>query len=165
MKNSRTLMLITAVVPLFASDCTSPRVADGTAGPTTAQRVLIDGWTIAHPGWRVAMPADNPKIAELHRAGIPAPDSPYFVTNAAAGGDGSFAVALVKADSFKVFYGRWDGSNYMPLGEVTSVEWLDRARLMLHADTLDIGQLSSDDIFTFVWDSQMKAMRPKLATP
>lgn len=118
---------------------------------TPAQRVVLNTLVQTHPGWRLAQSTDNTKIPELRRAGVAPPQRPYF-SSTGEHTDGSFAVALVKSDTFKVFYVPWASGTYATPIEVTTATWLNRGQLLLRGDTLEIGPLASDEIFTFVWD-------------
>lgn len=126
---------------------------------TAAQRGVVDSLLAQNQGWRRAQSTDNTKIPELKKAGVAVPERPYFVSTSPTS-DGSFAIALVKADSFRVFYVRREATQYLGPQEVTSAGWLNRGQLILRGDTLEIAPLASDEIFTFVWNEQAKAMRP-----
>ncbi len=137
--------------------CGSPIREPLQAQESANQRAVVDVLVRANPGWRRAVQADNTKIPEMKRTGVAVPEHPYFASGAAAT-DGSFAVGLVKADTFKVFYSRWDSGKYSPPREVTSAVWLSRGQIILRSDTLEIAPLASDEIFTYVWDARRHAM-------
>lgn len=108
-------------------------------------------------GWRRAVPADNTKLPELRRAGVPAPEQPYFAAET-PGVDGSFAFALIKTDTFRVYYSRWANGRYSSPQEVGAVTWLNRGQLIVRGDTLEIAPLASDEIFSYVWNGARHAM-------
>jgi hypothetical protein len=135
--------------------CSTPIHEPLNAQESASQRAVIDALLRRSPIWRRAISADNTKIPEMRRAGVPIPEHPYF---ASSGTEGSFAVALVKADTFKVFYSRRESGKYSQPREVTSAVWLNRGQLAVRADTLEIVPLASDEIFTYVWSARRHAM-------
>ena len=150
------------LVALASMGCAHHAAVPEDIHATPSQRKVLDSLITGNPGWRLARASDNRRIPELQRAGVPVPPEPYFTATDTGGGEGSFAAALVKSDTFSVFYVRRDGQHYRTPQRVTTADWLDRGRIVLQGDTLQVGPLSSDQIFTFVWNplSQAMTLRP-----
>jgi hypothetical protein len=132
--------------------------ADPTLPGTPAQQREIQALLRQNPGWRLATVADhtgNPEEVKRIQADRPR-YSPYFATAAREGGDGPFAVALVRDTVFRVLYFPYRDRTYGRPVEVAKAGWFREASIALHGDTLRIAPYRSDLILDFVWSDSAR---------
>jgi hypothetical protein len=151
--------LAVMIVSTVLLGCTTSRQANRPYHMSEAEWASAQNLLRSHPGGRLAVDSDSKNAPAIKRLRDSVPSfEPYFTAGAAHPENPDFALVLLKAGQFKVFYFRAIGSGYQAPQEVATVDWLNDGRVQLEGDTLNIAPFESDEIFRFGWDTTKKQL-------